>query len=186
MCLDHLLWVQGFCWVLPLKVMCLDHLLWVQGFCTAQGSVFRSLAVGTVFLLSSTAQGNVFRSLAVGTGLLVSSTVPLKLKCVLWILHSCFWIWSNILNLTLFFLQRELVQWYIPRWVLNALRPSKFLLSSYEQFLVVHRPATIHWCTGTSWYFFAVIRILYIKQGIAIFTIHSHMHQQTWESTVFN
>ena len=27
---------------------------------------------------------------------------------------------------------------------------------------------------------------IYIEQTIAIFTIHLHMHQQTWESTVFN
>ena len=31
-----------------------------------------------------------------------------------------------------------------------------------------------------------MIRISYIEQAIAIFTIHLHMHQQTWESTVFN
>ena len=34
--------------------------------------------------------------------------------------------------------------------------------------------------------FFATIRISYIEQAIAILTIHLHMHQQTWESTVFN
>ena len=33
---------------------------------------------------------------------------------------------------------------------------------------------------------FATIRISYIKQAIAIFMIHLHMHRQTWESTVFN
>ena len=35
-------------------------------------------------------------------------------------------------------------------------------------------------------YIFATIRISYIEQAIVIFTIHLHMHQQTWESTVFN
>ena len=32
--------------------------------------------------------------------------------------------------------------------------------------------------------FFATIPILYIEQAIAIFMIHLHMHQQTWESSL--
>ena len=51
--------------------------------------------------------------------------------------------------------------------------------------------ATNYICNHTPVYphiaiFFATIRILYIEQAIAIFMIHLHMHQQTWESTVFN
>ena len=32
--------------------------------------------------------------------------------------------------------------------------------------------------------FFATIRISYIEQAITILTIHLHMHQQTWESSL--
>ena len=39
--------------------------------------------------------------------------------------------------------------------------------------------------TGASRYFFAMIQISYIERAIAIFAIHLHMYQQTWESTVF-
>ena len=34
--------------------------------------------------------------------------------------------------------------------------------------------------------FFATMQISYIEQAIAIFTVHLHVNQQTWESTVFN
>ena len=49
--------------------------------------------------------------------------------------------------------------------------------------LVFFRPAMIHRCTGTSRYLLPRCEYRMLKK---IFTIHLHMQQQTWESTVFN